>query len=127
MTSIKKFENFLTTKRIVPENRTTFYLTWVTQCLAFLDKSENDGITPEDIDRFLNHLSRFKEDWQIKQAKEAIGLYEYFKTNDVFQNPSVDMPADHQWKAAANQLTKVSQCRQGMGVAMGVSVEIIVH
>jgi integron integrase len=77
----------------------------VTQCLAFLDKPENDEISPVDIDRFLNHLAKIKEDWQVKQAKEAIGLYEYFKTNDIIQNPSSEILADDQWKTAAKRLT----------------------
>ena len=73
----------------------------MTQCLAFLDKSENDEIISDDINRFLNHLAKFKEDWQVKQVKEAVGLYEYFKTNDIIQKPSPEILADDQWKTAA--------------------------
>jgi integron integrase len=105
MSLIQNFEKFLSTKQIVPESRINFYISWVTQCLAFLDKPENDEIRPVDIDRFLNHLAKIKEDWQVKQAKEAIGLYEYFKTNDIIQKPSPEILTDDQWKTAAKRLT----------------------
>ena len=104
MPIIKHFEQFLTTKHIIPKKRISFYLGWVTQCLAFLDKAEKDDIPPEDMDRFLRHLENFREEWQVRQAKEALDLFGYFKSNDLFRNPSTDTSSEDQWKAAANML-----------------------
>jgi hypothetical protein len=49
MSILQNFEKFLETKHIIPKKRISFYLGWVTQCLAFLDKAETDDISPEDM------------------------------------------------------------------------------
>ena len=98
MSILQHFEKFLTTKHIIPKNRISFYLGWVTQCLAFLDKAETDDISPEDMDRFLHHLGNFRKEWQVQQTKEAIDLFGYFKSNHLFRNPLADISADDQWK-----------------------------
>jgi hypothetical protein len=79
MSLIQNFEKFLTVRRIIPESRINFYMSWVTQCLAFLDKSEKDEITSDDINRFLNHLAKFKEDFLKQMISFKTPLQKYLR------------------------------------------------
>jgi hypothetical protein len=47
---------------------------WVNQFYAFCDKIPGDDVSAKEIDGFAKHLMKSREDWQIKQAKEAIQL-----------------------------------------------------
>jgi len=77
--ALEHFRSYLLSKRIVPEKRLGYYLSWITQFYAFYDKSLCDDVSHEEIDGFLRHLMKSREDWQVSQANEAIRLYIYYK------------------------------------------------
>jgi hypothetical protein len=72
---VEHFRSYLLSKRIVPEKKLRYYLSWITRFYAFYDKSLCDDVSSEEIDGFLGHLMKSRENWQVSQANEAIRLY----------------------------------------------------
>jgi integron integrase len=70
------FQEFLRTRRSVPEKNIPFYAWWASRFLAFGNKNEH---LPLDIriEQFLKEIQINKPlaDWQLRQAEEAARLY----------------------------------------------------
>ena len=41
----------------------------------------NVGFSVEQIEEFINYLGKKKEEWQIKQARHALQIYNYYRTH----------------------------------------------
>ena len=72
---MEKFKSFLLNRRITNEKKADFYILWVSLFYDFSKKNPEDRIKTEDIERYLKHLSKSREEWQVKQASEAIRLF----------------------------------------------------
>jgi hypothetical protein len=79
---VEHFRSYLLSKRIVPEKKLGYYLSWITRFYAFYDKGLCDDVSSEEIDGFLRHLMKSREDWQVSQANEAIQLYIYYNRRE---------------------------------------------
>ena len=104
---MEQFKTYLLSRNLTDEKKAGFYLSWVTRLYEFCNKKPEDTVTTEEAERYLKYLSKSKEDWQVKQASEAINLYQYFKTR---KNPTQhkDSPAvDVQWKSVAEEMRKI--------------------
>ena len=75
---MKQFKAYLLNKHIIPEKKMPYYISWVSQFYAFCQKDVGGNISGNNVDRFFKKLGKYLEDWQIKQAKEAIDLYRFF-------------------------------------------------
>lgn len=73
---LPEFQEFLTSRKLVPEKSVSYYARWVSKFLGF---ANNSGEESRDllIRKFLICLAAQGEfaDWQIKQAEEALKLY----------------------------------------------------
>ena len=56
--AVEHFRSYLLSKRIAPEKKLGYYLSWITQFYAFCDKSLGDDVSHEEIDCFLRHLMK---------------------------------------------------------------------
>ncbi len=73
---LPQFQDFLVSRKLVPEKNVPFYANWVSKFLDFVSKSnsvDQDGLVGE----FLSSLESQKNvaDWQVRQAEEALRLY----------------------------------------------------
>ena len=55
-----------------------YYAIWATQCLSKNHKHTGDELTNDEINNFLRYLSKRHEDWQVKQASDAIWIYNFY-------------------------------------------------
>ncbi len=78
MRDLELFESFLRQRRVIPEKRIPFYMHWVRRFLAF-SRQHTEIPRQEMVAAFLRHLAKEKEDWQVKQARDAVRLYRYFR------------------------------------------------
>ena len=73
---LPEFQEFLKQKRIVPDKQIPFYAQWVSRFLAFLNRN---SFTKLDIatEQFISWLrnSQHTQDWQLRQAENAVRLY----------------------------------------------------
>jgi integron integrase len=72
-----RYRTFLIEIHHIPPNQVPYYLLWVTQCYRYSGKNPNDPICDEEVEAYLSHISTKKADWQVAQARTAIGLYRY--------------------------------------------------
>ncbi|MEA3280169.1 MAG: integron integrase, partial [Thermodesulfobacteriota bacterium] len=66
-----------------------------------------DRTSSGDVDRFLKNIVRHREDWQIKQAKEAVGLYRFFLRKHSRGSACIAMDSDAQWKDVVEEMIKI--------------------
>ena len=69
---LKDFEKYLTLQAIIAEKLILYYLKRVTNCYSFLDTELSLSISSDQKSQFLKHFSKSHEDWQIKQADNAL-------------------------------------------------------
>jgi integrase len=73
---LPEFQDFLLSRKIVPEKYVPFYAHWVRKFLAFSNKNrqlDQDALIAD----FLYSLKskKYISDWQVRQAEEALRLY----------------------------------------------------
>jgi len=83
-TLLPEFQEFLRTRRIVPDNQIPFCARWVSKFLSFINKN---SFTKTDIAliQFNDFLTKNNDlqDWQLKQAENAVRLYvDNFRAGD---------------------------------------------
>ena len=101
---MEDFRTYLLSKRIVSENKLVYYLAWIDQFYAFCDKTPGDDVTVEEIDGFVKHLMKSREDWQVKQANEAIQLFIYYTRCKSQTEAKTDPQSDTLWRAVAQDM-----------------------
>ncbi len=69
---LSDFKGYLLQKSLIEEKYVLFYLKWVSECYSFLNESNSKILTHEQKHTFLKHLSQTHEDWQVKQAGNAL-------------------------------------------------------
>jgi len=75
---MEQFKNYLISSKLTDEKKAGFYINWITRFYKSCKKDPEEPVTPEDIESFLNHLSKNHEEWQVKQASLAIQLHQYY-------------------------------------------------
>ena len=104
---MEQFKSYLITSKLTDEKGAGFYLSWVNHFYKFCNKNPKDSVTQEEIERFLKYLSRNREDWQVKQASEAIQLYQYYKERKKTEKISTSLELNAQWKLIAESMHKI--------------------
>ncbi|MHB8988573.1 MAG: integron integrase [Deltaproteobacteria bacterium] len=75
MTSLHDFEAYLTDRRLVQKKQLPYFLRWVANYLSFCEKSASVPSNEGQVQDFLQFMGKNKEEWQVKQAREAIRLF----------------------------------------------------
>ena len=93
---MNSFEQYLSSQRIIPDNKIPFFLHWIKRCYVHYKKPASAMLNQSEIDSFLQQLAKQKEDWQVDQARTAIQLYAFHK-NRLSENRNRDTSAVKQW------------------------------
>jgi integron integrase len=84
---LPEFQDFLLSRKLVPEKNVPYYARWVSRFLAFSNKSRH--LDPDALSSEFIHSLKSDEsigDWQVFQAEEALRLYLYhFRGADVLK------------------------------------------
>jgi integron integrase len=104
---MEQFKSYLITSKLTDEKKAGFYLSWITRFFEFCNKNPEDSVTQEEIERFLRYLSRNREDWQVKQASEAIQPYQYYKERKKTEKIKESLELNAQWKLIAESMHKI--------------------
>ncbi|MEW6087750.1 MAG: integron integrase [bacterium] len=94
---IDKFRDYLLVKANINPKHVPFYLKWTSDCYNFLDSDLSNNINNEQKNQFLKHISRNHEDWQIKQADNALRLYNYFLSSSQIISPPKPSGISKEW------------------------------
>ncbi len=73
---LPEFQEYLLSRRLVPENQVPFHAYWVSRFLNAANRYE-DIDHDLKVQKFLQYLnsSNNAKDWQVSQAEEALRLY----------------------------------------------------
>jgi len=104
---MEQFKSYLLSRSLTDEKKAGFYLSWVTRFYKFCNKNPADSITTEDIELYLKHLSKSREEWQVEQASEAIRLFQYYKNRKNTAHSKTGLEASAQWKSVAEEMQKM--------------------
>jgi len=104
---MEQFKSYLISSKLADEKKAGFYVSWVTSFYRYCNRSLDDSITTEDIERYLKRLSKNREDWQVKQASEAIKLFLFFKDRGKALQGKETLESSDQWKSAAEEMKKI--------------------
>ncbi|MEW6078855.1 MAG: integron integrase [Thermodesulfobacteriota bacterium] len=108
---MEKFTTYLISKSIIPEAQVRYYVGWVKAFFRSLGRDPAQKVTSEEIDRYLRGLAKIHEEWQVKQAEQAIRIYRFFQNR--IQSPSVpDGNSNQQWKIATEEMRNMIRLKQ---------------
>jgi hypothetical protein len=85
------FKQFLNIKERLREKNIHYYLKWVSDCYSYFDIPVTNPLTNEQNTKFLNHLAKKHEDWQVQQADRALRLYDYFLSRSQQDNNGLNV------------------------------------
>ena len=69
------FKSYILSSRIANEKSADFFVHWVTGFYRYCSKDPDDTVKQEDVEKYLAYLTKRKEDWQVRQASDAIQIY----------------------------------------------------
>jgi len=104
---MEQFKSYLIASNLTDERKAGFYLSWATRFFEFCNKNPEDSVTQEEIERFLKNISRNREDWQVKQASDAIQIYQYYKERKKTEKIKESLELNAQWKLIAESMHKI--------------------
>ncbi len=84
---MKDFAEFLKTADI-PSKRVSHYIRWVCRALDVFDLAHGELISRKKAEIYLKDLAKAVEDWQLRQAGEAIKLYNFFVRKNTLKTKS---------------------------------------
>jgi len=106
------FKADLTKRTMIKDTYVPFYLKWVTDCYAFLGQPTSELLSLDAKQHFLSHLAKAHQDWQVRQAEQALRLYSYFLSSTL-QNSAVEtQDAAHAWTVLENKTRETLRLRQ---------------
>ncbi len=104
---MQAFSRFLHSKPSIPEKQREFMVHWVKGYLAFAQRTSGQVVEPQSSQAYLSELERSKEPWQVKQARDALQLYQHFIDGQArpVEGPPADI--DQAWKNAAEEMVRM--------------------
>ena len=115
---MEQFANYLISRSIVPQKQVPYYIGWVNSFFRSLGRTTTDKITFEEVDRFIKALSGKREDWQVRQAEEAIRIFLYYLRKN--QRPVVsDCTTEQQWKIVSEEMRNMLRLKQKKHISHG--------
>jgi integrase len=78
-------------------NQVRFYVLWVTKLHDSVGKRPGEDLRAEEIERFMTQMATSHQDWQVRQAQEAINAFEYFKS-DTLKKKQPASDSDEGWR-----------------------------
>ena len=110
---MKDYLEYLQSRHIASKKSLPYYVSWVSKFYAFCNKETAADVSADEIDKYLKSLSSTCEEWQIKQAHEAIKLYLFFQKKKIPDQSNSKVISDTQWKAVSNEMVnKCYRCKR---------------
>ena len=95
---LELFRSYLSENARIKVKYIPYYLKWISECYAYINESIEHHISSEQKQRFLSHMSKSREDWQVKHADYALRLYNFFLSRQ-WKEPSSDSANfENEWK-----------------------------
>jgi hypothetical protein len=100
-----RFEQFLVSNGAVQQKQIPYYVKWVRNCYTICKSPEDKILSAEQKKQFLDMLENSREDWQVKQAEQALRLYT-FLVSQYGQRPEPTSDEGKQWNRIIEKMFK---------------------
>jgi len=104
---VTSFKDYLETKKIIPEKRIPYYVNWVRRFQDTFKKKSHDDFTEEEIRVFLKGMETSHEEWQVKQAKEALDLYRFYLRRLPAGENTGERATEEEWKKIGEEMIRI--------------------
>jgi hypothetical protein len=98
------FHTYLITQGMVPEKFRKYYIDWIGQAYQHAGQSWGKPLSLEQENAFLERLALDAPAWQVKQARQALGLYSHSQDSLNRKNSSVSHAYDSIWKQSVDRM-----------------------
>jgi len=102
----ERFQQYLIKNGSIGSKQIPYYIKWVMDCYAVLDCQPDTIISNEQRKQYLNHLTKTREEWQVKQADQALRLYLFFLSR-MSHHPAPTTGTGKLWEQALENMVKV--------------------
>jgi integron integrase len=82
---MQSFQDFLGEKGRVEERKRLFYAHWVT---LYMRRAGSSNVTSASMEAYISWMGTRYADWQIRQARQALQLYSYYKSRHRIEGTS---------------------------------------
>ncbi len=108
---LDSFKQFLSTKERLPEKNLYYYFKWVSDCYRYFDMPETQPLSNEQNTKFLNHLAKKHEEWQVQQAERALKMYGYFLSRSLNNSAGIAAAVPADWQKMGKKLSEALKLR----------------
>lgn len=109
---MKDFSNYLVSKQFTSKKESHFFQMWVKSLYQFIGKNTGKSVLNGEIDRYINYISKSKNEWQVRQAQEAIRLYLYYLNQPQLPSAHTDSNIKTQWQTVASEMVNMLRLKQ---------------
>ncbi|MFH1020942.1 MAG: integron integrase [Pseudomonadota bacterium] len=113
MATLHDFEAYLSDRQLVQKKQLPYFIRWASNYLSFCEKS---GVRPDSesqVQAFLLFMAKNKEEWQVKQAREAIRLFLFHlsRTGSDADGSVALSPPSESWQQTTTQMREALRLR----------------
>lgn len=107
---LDRFQEYLEKNGSIGPKQIPYYIKWVKDCYAVTGCSTELALSQDQRKQYLEKLNSSREEWQVKQADQALRLYLFFLSR-VASHPVPSNDVDKQWEVAREEMVKVLRLR----------------
>jgi integron integrase len=107
---LDRFQEYLEKNGSIGPKQIPYYIKWVKDCYALTSISTEIALSQDQRKQYLEKLNSSREEWQVKQADQALRLYLFFLSR-VASHPVPSNDVDKQWEVAREEMVKVLRLR----------------
>ncbi len=108
---LKNYETFLKSKDSIKTQYLPYYLKWVSDCYHFLNEPLSNRLSIEQKRQFLTDMGKRYEEWQVKQADNALRLYDFFLSKAISLNTVETTSQEEKWQFLEEKMSDVLRLR----------------
>ena len=104
---LKDFQRFLSEKKMANPNSIPYLSIWVANCYDSFDLSLTQPLNETQKQEFIAQFTKNHEDWQVKQAQDALRLFQFFQGNNLFNKDKTNLSHLEKWQNLEKQTRKL--------------------
>lgn len=75
---LNEFQEQLNADKALILKNIPHFIRWVRDCYSFFRQPPTERLSFDQIHHFLTHLEKTRENWQVKQAEQALRRFDFF-------------------------------------------------
>ena len=109
---MSNFRQYLEEQSKYSDKQIPYILSWVSRFQEFQGNGNQRSVSDQKIETFLADYKSRYEDWQLKQARDALLLYRYYRRKQNRANGNRTPESDHQWKTYTAEMQNALRIKQ---------------